>query len=223
MTIKQKLDRLVQAVASYERTDVQLQHFPATGYFRRHEPGVEEARVPYRDALGEARDKAALEIKEVRADLEGTEAQARAQVRRIRQAAITRVTLGDFPYVVAYDDPGTSQIARFAARGDAYRFGQARAEIERGPGAHRDIVVYHVRTKHVVKLFRGAPRTERERVQDARALAVSLQMETEDVPTIHATDEWSETRGYILSVLDMLDEVEARIRTCEAQEDASTE
>ncbi len=63
MTIKQKVARLVQAVASYERTDLQLQNLPATGYFRRYEPEAEIARVPYRDALGTARDRAQAEIK----------------------------------------------------------------------------------------------------------------------------------------------------------------
>ena len=101
--------------------------------------------------------------------------------------------------------------------------GRFAAAIERGPGSHRDIVVYHVRTKDVVKLFRGAPRTERERVQDARALAVSLQMETEAPAdeSVHAADEWGEARRCISSALEVLDEVEARIQNAEAQEDAS--
>ena len=72
MTIKQKLDRLVQAVASYERADMHLQNLPGKGYWRRDAPFAERARVPYRDGLGEARDGAAREIKAIRADLEGS-------------------------------------------------------------------------------------------------------------------------------------------------------
>ena len=63
MTIAQKVDRLVQAVANYERADIELQNLPASGYFRT-EPDVETARVPYRDALGGMRDRASDAIRE---------------------------------------------------------------------------------------------------------------------------------------------------------------
>ena len=54
MTIKQKLDRLVQAVASYERADMHLQNLPGKGYWRRTRHSQSWRGCPTGDALGEA-------------------------------------------------------------------------------------------------------------------------------------------------------------------------
>lgn len=70
MTIKEKVQRLIQAVADYERADLHLQFLPGAGYFKHTEPDAEEARVPWRDALGASRDRASAEIRAARAALE---------------------------------------------------------------------------------------------------------------------------------------------------------
>ena len=71
MTIREKVQRLIQAVADYERADLYLQFLPGAGYFKATELDAEEARVPWRDALGASRDRASAEIKAARAVLEG--------------------------------------------------------------------------------------------------------------------------------------------------------